>query len=207
MKDSRWCQMEKAGLQDRVKLVGSGGKGAPEAAIDTVWPPRLPPWGRPSAWEAVTATLDHHLGLAHIHGHGPAQRKSAAIGRLMAHMDPQMAALARRTCPDCADPCCRRATVWYDCTDLLVLGFTGQPWPPGQPMAAVGDRCRYLGPAGCRLPRIQRPWICTWYLCPRQTACLQRSMRSQRARLASWLRGMRSLRRGLLDAFIGAALA
>lgn len=199
--------MEKVGLEDRVKGGGSRGKGSPEVAIDAVWPPRLPPWGHPSTWQAVTASFDHHLGLAHIRGHGPTRQKAAAIGRLMARMDPLMAVLARQSCPDCVDPCCRRATVWYDCTDLLVLGFTGQPWPPGQPMAAVGDRCRYLDPAGCRLPRIQRPWICTWYLCPRQTAFLQGSMESHQASLTRWLRGMRFLRRGLLDAFTIAALA
>ena len=203
--------MEKAGFQDRVKRVGVGVSGAPAAAIDACWPPHLPPWGSASTWRAATAALDHHLGLAHIRCHQPTRQKAAAIERLLVRMAPVMEALARQTCRDCADSCCRRATVWYDCTDLLVLGFTGQRWPSGQPMAAVGDRCRYLGAAGCRLPRIQRPWICTWYLCPRQTAslqpvCVPPAMAPHVGRLPRWLRGMKRLRQGLLEDFIGAAL-
>lgn len=198
--------MEKAGLEDRVAGVGRGRGTRWEAGIDALWPPPLPPWGTPSTWRAATAALDDHLGLAHIRHHRPARRRAAAIEGLMARIDPLMAALARQTCPTCADPCCRRATVWYDCTDLLVLGFTGQPWPPGQPMTAVGAVCRYLGPTGCHLPRIQRPWICTWYLCPPQTEALNASAGSQGARLSRWMGAIKALRAGVLEAFVDAAL-
>jgi hypothetical protein len=32
---------------------------------------------------------------------------------------------------------------------------------------------RYWKPKGCVLPRMSRPWICTWYLCPTQKAILE----------------------------------
>lgn len=45
--------------------------------------------------------------------------------------------------------------------------------PGNQALSAPGDRCRYLGYRGCRLPRDARPWVCTWYVCPTQAARLR----------------------------------
>jgi hypothetical protein len=151
--------------------------------------------------------LDHHLGLPHIRNHRSARRKAAAIADLIARLDPPMARLSRATCPDCSAPCCLHATLWYDLADLLMMGFARLPWPEGQPMAAVGAHCRYLGPAGCRLPRIRRPWICTWYLCPRQTARLKASRGSERHVIEAALAGIKQLRKGLERDFIAALSA
>ena len=80
--------------------------------------------------------------------------------------------LCRRTCPDCTNVCCRRAWVWAEFKDLLFLHLAGIPVPDQQLLDHQGDRCRYKNPDGCRLDRIQRPFVCTWYLCPSQTRFL-----------------------------------
>lgn len=200
--------MEKAGPGRALwRDHGDGLEAGSNAAFGgEAWPPRLPPWTRPAAWRAVTAALDHHLGLPHFHGQGNVRQKADAILALMARLDRPMDALSRVTCPTCEDPCCRRATLWYDFVDLLVMGSTCQPWPPGQPMTVVGAQCRYLGPTGCRLPRIRRPWICTWYLCPRQTAHLEATWPSQRVAITRMIAGVKQLRKALEDAFIDVAM-
>ncbi|MDJ0781455.1 MAG: hypothetical protein QNJ22_05755 [Desulfosarcinaceae bacterium] len=149
--------------------------------------------------------MDHHLQLRHIGLHRPTRHCARAIAEVMVSLDPPMTALAQATCPDCVDPCCRRATLWYDLADLLAIGFLGLPWPPGQPMRSVGAPCRYLGPGGCRLARLHRPWICTWYLCPRQRSMLNSDLRSEAAAVTSRLAAMKTLRVRLVETFIEAS--
>jgi hypothetical protein len=201
--------MEKGGLLGKARQrTGDGARaGATAANSGDAWPPSLPPWASPTAWRAVTAALDHHLRLPHIRSQGKIRQKAGAIAQLTMRLDLPMEVLARVTCPACEDPCCRRATLWYDFVDLLVIGHACRSWPPGQPMAAVGAGCRYLGQAGCRLPRIQRPWICTWYLCPRQIAQLEAFPPSQRIDVAGMIAGVKQLRKALEAAFIHAAMA
>ena len=66
-----------------------------------------------------------------------------------------------------------RARVWLDFPDLLFMHLSGQALPLGQLRAQRSEACAYLGPKGCRLPRLSRPWVCTWYLCPEQKARMQ----------------------------------
>lgn len=178
-----------------------------EGPTADLWPPALPPWGAPRTWTAVTAALAHHLDLPHIGHDRSLCRKARAVVRLIARLDPAMHRLCQKTCPDCPDPCCQRATVWYDTADLLVLGLTRSRWPAGQPHTRVGQSCRYLGASGCRLARIQRPWICTWYLCPRQTARLAAETGSHKRCIEKWRWGVKRLRRKVEAAFVSAAWA
>ena len=84
-----------------------------------------------------------------------------------------MERLCRRTCPKCEQPCCGVAKPWYDLRDLLFLHLAGRAIAPSQPIRNSRDHCRYLESHGCTLPRLERPWICTWYLCPTQTALMR----------------------------------
>lgn len=202
--------MEKGDASGAPEAAGDGGPervtpGAGTSAATEGWPPRLPPWAGPQAWQAVTGALDHHLVLPHIRGCPSLRRKAIGVLNLIQRISPPMDELARHTCIDCVDPCCTRATLWYDNVDLLVMGLAHAPWPAGQPMAAAGVSCRYLGPVGCRLPRHQRPWICTWYLCPQQTARLDAAHGRLRRRIYAGRRGVKQLRRGIERDFIALA--
>ena len=106
---------------------------------------------------------------------GQAARNAAAIRAHLENLFPVLDDLCRATCPDCRDSCCRKATVAFDHADLIFLLLTGQTVPGCHPraQASAGAACTFLSPAGCRLPRLQRPWICTWYLCPTQKAHLE----------------------------------
>lgn len=98
---------------------------------------------------------------------------ASQISRLLTGMDRGMDQICGRTCPECRDNCCARATIWYDFRDLLFLYFSGQPLPDRQiekQSKGPSRVCMHLTPEGCALPRLQRPFVCTWYLCPRQKA-------------------------------------
>jgi hypothetical protein len=125
------------------------------------------PWQEPAKWEAANACLK-----ATLKSKGKALSSLQITARWMQgiilSLDGFLTDLCAQTCPHCSDNCCRHATIWYDFRDLLYLHLGDLPSPPAQPQ----QPCRYLLSNGCCLPRIQRPFICLWYLCPDQKAVL-----------------------------------
>ncbi len=77
------------------------------------------------------------------------------------------------TCPHCDDPCCSADGIYYDRADLLYLIGLDADLPMSQIRERAGAPCRYLAAEGCILPRMCRPFICTWYLCEPQMALLE----------------------------------
>lgn len=133
-------------------------------------PPPIP-WADPDDWRAANAAVARLVRQPS----GPLMNLAHQLDAALAGAYPRLDALCRITCPHCPDPCCLSATIWLDFRDLLRLHLTGRPIPPAQPRSRPGETCRYAGPAGCRLPRPQRPFVCIWYLCPAQTAALRRT--------------------------------
>ena len=131
------------------------------------------PWNTLSLWQeantslAVTIRRNQSL-LAESH------RQAHRMRRRLESIFPLMDRLCRGTCTDCRDICCQRAWVWADFKDLLFLHLDGIPVPHRQLLGRQGDHCRYASPDGCRLDRLQRPFVCTWYLCPAQTQRLRK---------------------------------
>jgi len=160
------------------------------------------PWNSPALWQAASAGLAISL-----------MRNQAAIGAARDHAEqlrhsleqtfPIMEGLCRQTCPTCTDICCRRAWVWIDFKDLLFLHLAGIPPPEAQLLRRQGDRCRYAGSDGCRLERIQRPFVCTWYVCPDQSRLLAAHL-LEKQRLSSLLNQIKKQRGSMEDAFIRA---
>ena len=110
--------------------------------------------------------------------------------------------LGRRFCVECANTCCRNATVWFDYADLVFLHFNRLDIPPGQIQKKPGRGCRYLQANGCRLPRQIRPWICTWYLCPMQMNYLRTHLAAQSSQFQSRRDDVKNLRKRMVDMFI-----
>jgi len=106
------------------------------------------------------------------------------------------------TCPWCPDPCCLLARVWVDFKDLLFLHLVGQQIPPSQLLTDLNSVCRYVGPRGCLLPRLARPWTCTWYLCSSQmTRLLQKSIPVQ-GKFNQAVQAIKTGRKEMEDEFI-----
>ena len=130
------------------------------------------PWSHPSSWHAAQLSFNHHT--ARLSSVRESLLPLAQNIELRLHaVAGQMKALCARTCTYCPDPCCLKASVWYDFRELLGLHLYGKSLPMGQPITNYGDICRYFSHSGCTLPRLIRPWICTWYICPVQARWLR----------------------------------
>ncbi len=76
------------------------------------------------------------------------------------------------TCHGCRDFCCDADGIYFDDADLIYLLILDNDLPANQTRAKAGLACRYLSITGCILPRMCRPFICTWYLCEPQMELL-----------------------------------
>jgi len=137
-----------------------------------------PPWGTVSAWQDANLSIDFHMKRYY-----PRLKPAIKIARdtrinlesIFSFLDD----VCLLTCPRCPDACCLSASPWYDLRDLIFLHLNHLSIPPTQTIPGSKETCCYISHKGCSLPRVTRPWICTWYLCPAQTAnfkdrCLDR---------------------------------
>ncbi|MCP4575390.1 MAG: hypothetical protein GY846_03775 [Deltaproteobacteria bacterium] len=164
-------------------------------------PDLAPPWNSPGAWHEANRSVDWLIERHHPELSGCLTLfQNVRAG--MASIFPMLDELCANTCPWCPDPCCLSATVWFDFSDLLFLHLSGQQVPPCQPQPDLKITCRYCGPRGCRLPRISRPWICTWYLCDSQLACLRKKGREAQETFNRSLRIIKTGRKEMEAEFI-----
>jgi len=88
-----------------------------------------------------------------------------------------MESLCACTCVNCEDICCMRATIWFDFKDLLYIYFATGKFPESQIKKITLKNqirtCGCLTKKGCILSRTERPFVCTWYLCPAQKEYLR----------------------------------
>ena len=158
-------------------------------------------WASPASWQAANQAVDYHL-QRYCADLKPLAIVAREIKSYLNSVFPILDALCAHSCPWCPEPCCLKASVWFDFKDLLFLHFNKLSISPAQPRADFKTQCRYLGPRGCRLPRIVRPWICTWYLCPTQTAKLKNGEAHKRESIEKAFAQIKSDRNLLENEFI-----
>ena len=159
------------------------------------------PWTTPQSWRAANQAVKFHQCL-YYHEFEVAAALAQKLKLCLESIYSALDELCIDTCPWCPEPCCLKASVWFDFKDLLFLHFNQQPIPPAQPKANLSMICRYLGPGGCRLPRLARPWICTWYLCPAQTAKLRNGHQEKHKLFIQAMAQIKSQRNLLENEFI-----
>lgn len=140
------------------------------------------PWASRQSWREAHQAVAYHL-RRYAQDLKPLNIRAQALESCLKAVFPIMDELCAASCPWCPDPCCLEASVWFDFKDLLFMHFNQLTIPPCQPKANLKNPCCYFGSKGCRLPRINRPWICTWYLCPTQTAILRKDYPTERQSL------------------------
>ena len=164
----------------------------------------LPPWRKPDEWQEVHKTLTQSIGD---------KRKELARARILAQeirrqldtVAQQMDSLCLQTCWFCPDICCLKARVWADFKDLTFWHLSGQAIPLHQTISGLNQVCRYLGSRGCTLPRLSRPFVCTWYVCPTQVSRLQTDPEYDRwISLRDTLQSIKHSRQMLENAFVEA---
>ena len=127
---------------------------------------------------------------------------AAAIAGKIKGLDGILDRLCDRTCPECEDPCCKRAVVRYDLRDLVFLHLGQNGLPLGQPAPKAGETCSCLGEKGCMVDRLMRPFMCTWYLSPGQMAVVRREKSWREYGLPERLREIQKDRKELEKRFL-----
>lgn len=124
------------------------------------------PWQDPDQWREVGLFFRYTGQGAKFE---PVRTAAAEIHSLLDRVAAPMDALCSRACRNCTDICCRRATIWYDFTDLVYYWFRFDRLPEAQiykTRTGNATCCGFLTSRGCAIPRARRPYVCTWYLCP-----------------------------------------
>jgi hypothetical protein len=144
-------------------------------SISTPLPPNAPllPWGSSTQWKEAHHSVNIHL-RRYPNDWNELLLVAHTLENRLTALFPILDDLCINSCPWCPQPCCLAAKVWFDFKDLLFLHLNRLPIPLAQPINDLKTTCRYFSHRGCVLPRINRPWICTWYLCPVQTAILRK---------------------------------
>jgi len=131
------------------------------------------PWAAKEVWGQVVLSLEKTIAAMEQDTAG-IRKLAAQICKGYGELDTVLEKVCCQSCPPCTDVCCRRATVWYDLPDLLGIYLNTGTVPKRQIYRHPDHSCCNLTPAGCRLVRSARPFICTWYICPAQQKILGR---------------------------------
>jgi hypothetical protein len=129
-------------------------------------PPEIP-WDSGAAWATANQALQH-LCARHQARLGTVRQTARRLKDRLETVFPLLESLCGLTCTDCQAPCCHIATVWFDYKDLIFMHLSNQALAVAQLRRSRDGVCCCCGPCGCRLPRLSRPWTCSWYLCPTQ---------------------------------------
>jgi len=130
----------------------------------------IAPWQAEEQWEQVKLFFQ-----ASIPGDPYISRIEQLVSSIITHMkdiDKTLQELCLASCPKCNDNCCIRATVWYDFRDLVFFYSREKGLPPAQITKNKNGCCCHLAENGCTVPRPDRPFVCTWYLCSSQKQLL-----------------------------------
>jgi hypothetical protein len=161
----------------------------------------IPPWSSIAAWQEANRSLDFLIqkNLTELER---AVSLAHKIETQLTSISSLLDDLCRVTCPWCPDPCCLSAKVWIDFKDLLFLQLGGHQIPPKQLLPDLKKVCRYLSLKGCVLPRMSRPWVCTWYLCPTQQANMRQKARHTQDKFSRLIQTVKICRTEMESEFI-----
>ena len=185
-----------------------GGPGAPRPLAGRGAEPRsVSPnvpgffWADQDDWHEAHQCLDM---LFEKHGSGldVVRDEAGRAGDKLQQLFPLFDDFCARVCPRCRAVCCLEARVAYDFKDILFLHALGLPPPPHQLRRHDGEHCRYFEPEGCRLERILRPFICTWYYCAPMIDLFRGLPARQQRRMSGLMMEVQEHRRRMEDEFI-----
>ena len=170
-------------------------------AFSHLEPEATVPWASTGDWRSANGAIQHLCALHHP-SLGPVRKMVRDLKGALETIFPALESLCLQTCPGCRTPCCHVATVWFDFKDLIFINLVGAAIPLTQLGRKRSGPCRLCTPSGCSLPRLSRPWICTWYLCPPQKILLHEMTAEAGRRIEKALMEIKALRNRIEDDFI-----
>ncbi len=163
------------------------------------------PWELSDEWEQVSITIrkfeDHYReSISHVY------ELAALVKEKIEPLSVLMEDLCKNTCPDCEDICCHRATIWYDFKDLLTIYFSTNQLPNSQIRKVYLSEdqrgCCHFSVNGCNIKRTERPFVCTWYICPSQKQHINHNQKELGQKLDQTLIDIKDLREKIECEFI-----
>lgn len=161
------------------------------------------PWSDQGDWDQMKLSLEVTIASQGERLHG-VRVLADQITEKLCSTDSYLETLCKNSCVTCADICCGRATLWYDFRDILFLLLSTSGFPGRQLFKKTDLTCSCLTSAGCRLKRCERPFICTWYICPKQKDLLESAgLRENGSSVFSLLQEIKTDRKTLEQKFLG----
>jgi hypothetical protein len=165
------------------------------------------PWESEGAWAQVELSISKTISALSPQGAEIANVKTLAqkIVQGYAELETVLERVCLTSCPTCLDVCCSRATVWYDLKDLLLVYLNCGTLPDRQIFKLPDHSCCHLTPSGCRLQRSDRPFICTWYICPAQKNIIEGFPNSEGRHLFRTIDKLKTARKELEEEYVKAS--
>jgi len=96
---------------------------------------------------------------------GEVTEKALLMQKCFEDFDPFIQYYTSRVCPYCGTVCCANKFGFPEFADIVTFLSLGLSIPPYDLDVDGEAICQFIGEKGCVLPRIQRPYRCTWYFC------------------------------------------
>jgi hypothetical protein len=129
-------------------------------------------WRDTERWTAAIEALTAYFqsGAAELDS---ARRAAERVRELIDKVDPFIQTQTARICPHCTSVCCIDRHGSFDLHDLVYAFCLGLPVPQYERHRNETEPCQFLAAKGCRLPRHERPFRCTWHFCDALIAHMQ----------------------------------
>jgi hypothetical protein len=127
----------------------------------------------PLAWKQCNRIISAWLSGSSNEISRSARSWAEIIKENLKWLDPLFQGYVNTSYNRCQDPCCQATSIFFDRTDLLYLHSLAVSIPQTQTRIKTGDPCHYLAEQGCILPRIHRPYVCTWFMCDLHYECFE----------------------------------
>ncbi len=133
----------------------------------------IPPYSDDKSWNEVNSCINFLLDKYETE---KLRENAVVIRDLLSSTFSFQDELCFNTCIKCLEPCCSIAQIWFDIKDLLFLNLLNIKVPESQPRTEKDSICKYYRPLkGCILNRLERPYICNYYLCNTQKKNLRKN--------------------------------
>jgi len=167
------------------------------------------PWQSFEEWHQVFLSIKR-IDKLHKNRLGKVYGAAIRIKQKFEVLSEPMEKLCSQTCIYCEDICCVRATIWYDLKDLLYIYFGLNTFPKSQIIKKTKRNqekaCCHFSEKGCRLSRLERPFVCTWYICSVQKKYETRHHQKINQNFDQTLLEIKNLRNKMEDEFIRISL-
>ncbi len=118
----------------------------------------------------------------------------------MLSLDPIIESFTSKVCPYCGTVCCRQKFALPNREDIILFWALGFKLPRYDLKRDINSSCQFLSYTGCNLPRLCRPFRCTWYFC--EALWLQIEINSPSYNIEKGLKRLRNARDNLIEYII-----